>query len=59
MRGRWAADFTTGVNVFVPSYAAMAGDSYESYSDKDGGQGGKEGMNMIDERVSRTCIEDG
>jgi len=29
----------------------MVGDPYESYSDKDGGQGGKEVMNTNDERV--------
>jgi len=34
----------------------MAEDPYESYSAWDGGQGGKEGMNMIDKRVSRRCI---
>jgi len=33
-------------------------DPYESYSDRDGGQGGEEGMNTIDERVSRRCIGD-
>ena len=27
----------SGVDVFVPSYVAVAGDPYESYSDKDGG----------------------
>jgi len=32
------------VDVFVPSYAAMTGDPYEIYSERDGGQGGKEGV---------------
>jgi len=31
----------------------MAGDPYESSSDRDGGQGGKEGMNTIDEMYWR------
>ena len=48
-----------GADVFVPSYAAMAGGPYQSSSDRDGGQGGKEGMNTIDERVGRRCIGDG
>ena len=39
MRRRWAADF----DVFVPSYAAMAENPYESYSERDGGQGEEEG----------------
>jgi len=51
--------FYGGVDVFVPSYVAMAGDPYESYSDRDGGQGEREGMNTIDERVGRRCIGDG
>jgi len=37
----------------------MAGDPYECYSDTTGGQGAKEGMNTIDERVGRRCIGDG
>jgi len=37
----------------------MAGDPYESYSDRNRSEGGKEGMNMIDETVGRRCIGDG
>jgi len=37
----------------------MAVDPHKCYSDRDGGQGGKEGMNTIDEKVGRKCIEDG
>jgi len=61
MQERWAADFAVapGVDVFLPSYVSMAGEPYESYSNWDGGQGGKEGMNTIDKRVGRKCIEDG
>ena len=47
--------FCSGVDVFVPSFAAMPGDPYENYSDGNGGQGGNEGMNMVDERVGRIC----
>jgi len=51
--------FCSGIDVFVSSFAAMAGDPYESYSDRDGRQGGKEGMNMVDERVGRRYNGDG
>jgi len=37
----------------------MAGDPYESYSERDGDQGGKEGMNTIDKTMGRRCIGDG